>query len=109
MKRRFGLLFSLACLVPLLGSTPLASAQSAAVSGNNPPPSDVVGTNLIAWSELQKPKPIVESRDALEPGKTAQPAKETDSAAKQPNKTEGDVQSPNPQSCSSNMVEPEGR
>jgi hypothetical protein len=48
----------LACLLFLLASVPLIFAQSPQPAPE--PPLQLLGPQLIAWSELQKPQPLME-------------------------------------------------
>lgn len=55
MKRDSG---RLACLLFLLASVPLIFAQNLQPAPE--PPLQLLGPQLIAWSELQKPQPLME-------------------------------------------------
>jgi hypothetical protein len=55
MKRETRLL---AALVFALGTVLLTSAQDSRTQPNPVLPSDILGPQLIAWSQLQKPEPV---------------------------------------------------
>jgi hypothetical protein len=60
MKRETGLAFSLCLLLTMI---PLAFAQlTSAQDGQSRPgpvaPSDILGSQLVVWSEVQKPQPL---------------------------------------------------
>lgn len=55
VKRETGIL---AILILLTASIPWASAQDREIQPSPALPADIVGPQLIAWSQLQKPQPI---------------------------------------------------
>ena len=55
MKRETSLL---ATLFFVLGTVPLLCTQDLQSQPSPAPPSDILGPQLIAWSQLQKPEPV---------------------------------------------------
>jgi hypothetical protein len=55
MKRETSLF---ATMVFVLGTVPLLCTQDLQSQPSPPPPSDILGPQLIAWSQLQKPEPV---------------------------------------------------
>lgn len=79
MKRETGwafFLYLLSMMIPL-ALPQLTSAQDGQSRPGPVAPSDVLGSQLIAWSEVQKPQPIQQAKPALnrpEPQSDRQPA-----------------------------------
>lgn len=110
MKRLFRFLFALAWLMTLSGA-PFASAQNAAEIRTNPATSDGIGAKLIAWSEFQKPRPVVCRNQPVEPDQTLQQAREAaaTNGKQQEQPTQGDTDPWEVHSSSTNKVESVGR
>src|ERR1700756_4548239 len=63
-----------ACIAILLAMTASVSfSQDSTKKPSSPPPPQVVGLRLIAWSEAQKPKPIYGPADEPSPESQAPP------------------------------------
>ena len=83
MKREIHLL---ALLVFLLGSIPLMCGQDLRSQPSPVPPSDILGPQLIAWSQFQKPEPV------------PQPLPPPDRPVQQPDQTTGQQPAPSAKS-----------
>jgi Protein of unknown function (DUF5818) len=53
----------LAPLMFILGTTPLMFSQRVQSKPSPAPPSDVLGAQLIAWSQVQKPQPLAQQSE----------------------------------------------
>ena len=73
----------LAVFVLLSTSAPLTHAQGLQRQPSLPPPPDIVGHQLIAWSELQKPQPIPQPPPPID-RPMQQPAQSADLSDEQP-------------------------
>jgi hypothetical protein len=83
MKRLCRFFSAVTCLASFLAVVPFVGAQNESqatiTSQASPALNDVMGARLIAWSEIQKPKPLVYATQAEE---GAKPGQETAQAAK---------------------------
>jgi hypothetical protein len=68
MKRRMSL--TLALIFLLAASPALLGQELKSQLSPVPPPSEILGPQLVAWSQLQKPQPI--PQPAQSPGRTSQ-------------------------------------
>jgi hypothetical protein len=88
---------------------PFAIAQGRQAKPDPTPVSDVLGKGLIAWSEFQKPKPLLLAKDAgsTDAASGGQAFRQTDTTSEsQP------VQTPTPKLChssSTDKLEPCGK
>jgi glucan-binding YG repeat protein len=64
MKRETG---SLAAFVFFLATAPLLFSQNQAGKPSPTLPSEILGPQLIAWSQVQKPQPVSQSDQAAQP------------------------------------------
>jgi len=81
MKRATKLLVG-TCLVAVMSPTILA--QDVTTPPPEPPPSDTLGSRLIAWSALQKPQPLDQPgpESARSQSRDPQPVRAADPAAR---------------------------
>lgn len=115
MKRLFRFFSAVICLAPFLATVPFARAQHATEVRTefqaNPASNAVMGARLIAWSELQKPKPLVDGTHAAEAARSDQQSGQAPKATStsQDRRPEAGPQLENSHSSSTNKVEPGGR
>jgi hypothetical protein len=69
MKRETG---SLAALVFFLATAPLLFSQNQAGKPSPTLPSEILGPQLIAWSQAQKPEPVSQSDQQSQPSQSQQ-------------------------------------
>lgn len=105
MKRETCLL---TVLVFLLGTVPLLCAQNLRSQPSPTPPSDILGPQLIAWSQMQKPEPVPQPLPP--PDKPVQPpAQTTDQQPAPPSKSQAQPQPPAAQTFTGTVVKDAGR
>jgi hypothetical protein len=105
MKRETSLLVGLAFA---LGTVPLLCAQNFRSQPNPTPPSDILGPQLIAWSQMQKPEPVPQPLPP--PDKPIQqPPQATDQQPVPPSKSQAQPQPPAAQTFTGTVVKDAGR
>lgn len=95
-------------LVFVLGTVSLICAQSAPPQPSPVLPSDILGPQLIAWSELQKPEPMPQPLPPPD-RPVQQPNQDTEQQAGQPANSQTPTQQPAVQTFTGTIVKDAGR
>jgi len=83
MKRVTNSLSALIFLLLLLAAAPLLFSQNQAGKPSPTMPSEILGPQLIAWSQVQQPQPVSHSDPMAQQSRPSSPSQETETPPQQ--------------------------